>query len=115
MTWLTGRGLVHEVSDDRPEQLAYTCGDTERQCSPERHAQCRAQNVGTACLGANGSQQSEKGERRGRDDRDEQVDGETTTISKGMAAPTENMMADVSAACTGRALVISEIPSSSRA
>ena len=41
--------------------------------------------------------------------------GETTTISNGMAAPTENITADVSAACTGRAVVISEIPSSSRA
>ena len=41
--------------------------------------------------------------------------GDTTTISKGIAAPTENITADVSAACTGRAVVISEIPSSSRA
>ena len=41
--------------------------------------------------------------------------GDTTTMSKGMAAPTENVAADVSAACTGRAVVISEIPSSSRA
>ena len=39
--------------------------------------------------------------------------GEMTTISNGMAAPTENITADVNAACTGRALVISEIPSSS--
>ena len=41
--------------------------------------------------------------------------GDTTTISKGTAAPVENVTADVSAACTGRAVVISEIPSSSRA
>src|SRR5450759_1020085 len=41
--------------------------------------------------------------------------GDTTTMSKGMAAPTENVAAEVSAACTGRAVVISEIPSSSRA
>ena len=41
--------------------------------------------------------------------------GARTTISKGMAAPTENVAAEVSAACTGRAVVISEIPSSSRA
>ena len=41
--------------------------------------------------------------------------GDTTTMSKGMAAPTENVAADVSAACTGRAVVIYEIPSSSRA
>ena len=41
--------------------------------------------------------------------------GETTTMSKGIAAPTENVAADVRAACTGRAVVISEIPSSSRA
>lgn len=41
--------------------------------------------------------------------------GDTTTMSKGMAAPTENITADVNAACTGRAVVISEIPSSSRA
>ena len=32
-----------------------------------------------------------------------------------MAAPAENMAADVSAACTGRAVVISDMPSSSRA
>ena len=37
------------------------------------------------------------------------------TMSKGMAAPTANVAADVSAACTGRAVVVSEIPSSSRA
>ena len=41
--------------------------------------------------------------------------GDTKTMSRGMAAPTENDAADVSAACTGRAVVISEIPSSSRA
>ncbi len=29
--------------------------------------------------------------------------GDTTTMSKGIAAPTENDAADVSAACTGRA------------
>jgi hypothetical protein len=38
-----------------------------------------------------------------------------TTMSKGMAAPTENVAAEVNAACTGRAVVISETPSSSRA
>ena len=41
--------------------------------------------------------------------------GDTTTMSKGIAAPTANDAADVSAACTGRAAVTSEIPSSSRA
>jgi hypothetical protein len=41
--------------------------------------------------------------------------GDATTMSKGMAAPAENITADVSAACTGRAVVISEISSSSRA
>jgi len=41
--------------------------------------------------------------------------GDTTTMSKGKAAPTENVSAEVSAAYTGRALVTSEIPSSSRA
>ena len=40
--------------------------------------------------------------------------GDTITMSKGMAAPTANVAADVSAACTGRAVVVSEIPSSSR-
>ena len=43
------------------------------------------------------------------------VGGDTTTMSNGMAAPTENVVADVRAACTGRAVVISEMPSSSRA
>ena len=41
--------------------------------------------------------------------------GDTTTMSNGMAAPMENVAADVRAACTGRAAVISEMPSSSRA
>jgi hypothetical protein len=41
--------------------------------------------------------------------------GDTKTISNGMAAPMENVAADVNAACTGRAVVISEMPSSSRA
>src|ERR1039458_10271888 len=35
--------------------------------------------------------------------------GATMTISNGIAAPTENITADVTAACTGRAVVISEI------
>ena len=39
--------------------------------------------------------------------------GETSTINRGMAAPTANVAADVSAAWTGRAVVICEIPSSS--
>src|ERR1700674_2320133 len=41
--------------------------------------------------------------------------GDTTTMSKGRPAPTENDAADVSAAWTGRAAVVSEIPNSSRA
>ena len=41
--------------------------------------------------------------------------GDRTTISKGIAAPTENIAADVGADSRGRAVVISEIPSSSRA
>src|ERR1022692_4116839 len=41
--------------------------------------------------------------------------GDTTTLSRGMAAPTENDAADVNAACTGRAVVISEMPRSLRA
>src|ERR1017187_7864635 len=41
--------------------------------------------------------------------------GDTTTISKGIAAPTVNDAAEASAACTGRAVVVFEIPSSSRA
>lgn len=41
--------------------------------------------------------------------------GDTTTISNGMAAPTENIAAEASAAWTGRATLISDIPSSSRA
>lgn len=40
--------------------------------------------------------------------------GGRRTISKGMAAPSEKVAANVSAACTRRAVVISEIPSSSR-
>jgi hypothetical protein len=41
--------------------------------------------------------------------------GDTTTMSNGITAPTENVAADVKVACTGRAVVISEMPSSSRA
>ena len=41
--------------------------------------------------------------------------GDTTTMSRGIAAPTEKVAADVRAACTGRAVVISDIPNSSRA
>ena len=36
--------------------------------------------------------------------------GDTTTMSNGMAAPIENIAAEVSAACTGRAAVISDNP-----
>ena len=42
-------------------------------------------------------------------------DGESRTSARGAAAPTENVAADVSAAWIGLAVVISEIPSSSRA
>lgn len=41
--------------------------------------------------------------------------GDMAAMSNGMAAPVENMTADVRAACTGRVVVISDIPSSSRA
>ena len=41
--------------------------------------------------------------------------GDTSTISSGMAAPTVKVAAEVSAAWIGRAVVASEIPSSSRA
>ena len=43
------------------------------------------------------------------------VDGERSVRMRGPAAPTENVAADASAACIGRAVLISEIPSSSRA
>ena len=39
--------------------------------------------------------------------------GVRNVASSGSAAPTENVAADVTAACTGRADTISEIPSSS--
>lgn len=41
--------------------------------------------------------------------------GAKTRSTNGAAAPTENVAADASAACTGRAVVACEIPSSSRA
>ena len=41
--------------------------------------------------------------------------GDTTITSKGIAAPTEKVAAEASAARTGRAVVMFEIPSSSRA
>ncbi len=41
--------------------------------------------------------------------------GTKTTIRSGMAAPTANVAAEASAACTGRALRVSEMPNSSRA
>jgi hypothetical protein len=41
--------------------------------------------------------------------------GANKTTAIGKAAPTEKVTADVSAAWMGRAVVISEIPSSSRA
>ena len=44
-----------------------------------------------------------------------QVDGERRARMRGPAAPTENVAADASAACIGRAVLISETPSSSRA
>ena len=40
--------------------------------------------------------------------------GKMKTTSKGSAAPAAKVAAEVSAACTGRAVLISEIPSSSR-
>ena len=43
------------------------------------------------------------------------VDGESRTRARGAIAPTENVAADVRAAWTGLADVISDIPSSSRA
>ena len=41
--------------------------------------------------------------------------GDRNTASSGMAAPDAKVTAEVSAACTGRATVMSEMPSSSRA
>ena len=42
-------------------------------------------------------------------------DGEPRTSRSGAAAPTEKVAADANAACTGRAVLVSEMPSSSRA
>ena len=44
-----------------------------------------------------------------------QGDGETSVRTRGAAAPREKVAAEAKAACTGRAVLISEIPSSSRA
>lgn len=41
--------------------------------------------------------------------------GDKTTINNGKAAPAADVAADVRAVCTGRAVLFSEIPSSSRA
>lgn len=43
------------------------------------------------------------------------LNGKSATIINGMAAPTEKVAAGASAACAGRAVAISDIPSSSRA
>ena len=99
--------------DNRSENFPDTGGESHRQRSPKCHSAGGPQDVCTVAPIA---------PRRARKLKDaadtmgtRAPAGDTTTMSKGMAAPTDNVAAEVNAACTGRALVISDIPSSSRA
>ena len=101
--------------DNRAEKFTDTGGQSHRQRAPECHSGRAAQNIGTARSRPDRTQKSEKTQRRSGHNRDERAGGRYDDHEHGIAAPKENDAAEVSAACTGRAVVISEIPSSSRA
>jgi hypothetical protein len=89
------------ISDNGAKQFPDTGGKSHRQRAPERHSGGAAQNKAR--------KPNDVADTR----RTSAPVGDTTI--KGMAAQTVNDAADVSAACTGCAVVISEIPNSSRA
>jgi len=72
-----------------------------------------AQNVGTAGPSTDRTQKSEKAQGRSRYDRDKRTGGRYDNDQQGHGRPPDNDKADVSAACTGRAVVTSDMPSSS--
>ena len=102
-------------SDNRSEQLPDSSGECHRQRTPECHPGAGTQDVRAACFCTDRAQKSEKSQDAADTMGTRALADDTTTINRGMAAPAENVTADVSAACTGRAVVMSEIPSSSRA
>ena len=97
----TGRGgKVRRISrqlDHRAEQPAYYGGGGKGERSPERHAYRCTQDVRATRLRSDRTQKRE--ETQGADTTGTNtLAGAITTISKGMAAPIENMAADASAA-----------------
>lgn len=84
-------------SDHRTEQFAYYRGRREGERAPECHADRCTQDVRASRLRSDRTQKREESQRGGRYDRDA-LAGAIATMSKGMAAPIENMAADVSAA-----------------
>ena len=83
--------------------------------APENDAYRGMTDVGATRPGADGAKSGESSERRDRNHQHDIPAGDSSTTSSGIAAPDAKVAAEVSAACIGRATVISEMPSSSRA
>ena len=99
----TQQSARRQSSHNCAEKLSDTGGESYRQGTPECHSGCGAQNVCTACSCPDRTQKGKKAQRSRGHDGTSTFAGDTTTMSKGIAAPTEKVAADVSAACTGRA------------
>ena len=88
-----------QSSDNGAEELPDARGECHRQRTPECHSGRGAQNVGTApALPPIAPRRARKPKEAAATIGTSALAGDTTTISKGMAAPTENDKADVSAA-----------------
>ena len=68
---------------------------------PDRHLGCGTQNICTTCFAPIAPRRARKPKDAAETIGPSALAGDTTTMSKGMAAPTENITADVNAACTG--------------
>jgi hypothetical protein len=104
-----------QSSDNGAEKFPDAGSESHRQRAPECHSGVARRTLAPPVLPPIAPRRARKAKDGGHG-RDKRTSGRYDNHEQeGMAAPTENDRADVSAACTGRGVVISEIPSSSRA
>lgn len=102
-------------SDGLADEMADPGRNGHREGSPERDPRRRPQDGGPANFRSECSRTARKTNEPAETRYTTRFAGETAATSSGKAAPDEKVAADVSAAWIGRAVVNSEMPSSSRA
>ena len=103
------------MSDRRPKQLSNTGGERQRKRAQKVTRMVARRMFAPPAFAPIAPRTARKASDATETIGTSALPGDTITISNGMAAPNENIAAEASAAWTGRAAVISEMPSSSRA